>query len=630
MGDIRLMPDDLASQVAAGEVVERPASVVKELVENSIDASAGKIDVHVRRGGISLIEVIDDGEGMDRQDAMLSVERHATSKLKNREDLLCIRTMGFRGEALASIASVSRFRLTTRQKNALAGTEIVIHGGKLRNVRDSGEPPGTQIEVRSLFYNIPARRKFLRTERTESSHLEQQLRVQAIAKPEIQFQLIANDRVVFRLPPADNLLERITGLIGDSQASQLLAIEPQERNGIRVQGFLGPPGMSRSNRNLQLVYLNGRHVEGAVIQYALREGYHTALMKGQYPVTFLFVEMDPADVDVNVHPAKREVRFHNARQVRDVLIDTISTSLEKALSRGTVPTGFPTRSAPEPDVKHSELPLVPERGQRSLRRDWWEQDRESTRKSNPENERDSEISPPLHESGSEPEQEAAPSSAPAQLPEKNPAISVGPETVAGDEPQLRPDQFRIMGVLDKLYVLMQGPEGLVLMDQHAAHERILFEQMRNRIESAGMPSQQLLVPLTVELDPREFHLMSSHFETLDRMGIGAEAFGANTIKIDRVPAFVKGEAGHAFVSQLLDELARSSRKMSSTRLGEDVIATTVCRQAVKANDVLREPELDRLLEDLLACELPFCCPHGRPTLIQIRYEELERRFGRKV
>ena len=318
MGRIALLPDEVASQVAAGEVIERPASVVKELVENCIDACASRIEVAIARGGASVIRVVDDGVGMDRDDALLSLERHATSKIRSGQDLARIQTLGFRGEALPSIASVSRFRLSTRAHDALEGTEICVHGGKIESVRASGEAPGTQIEVRSLFYNLPARRKFLRSENTEASHVQHQLSLQAIGHPKIGFVSIRDQSVVFQAPPAGTLAERIQDLRGSELFQQLLEIQSDPAHGITIAGFLGKAGVSRSTKAEQILFVNGRPVENITIQHGLREGYHTALMKGQYPVTFLFLEMDPEAVDVNVHPAKREVRFRepDCRQKR--------------------------------------------------------------------------------------------------------------------------------------------------------------------------------------------------------------------------------------------------------------------------------------------------------------------------
>src|SRR5712691_9666422 len=377
MSRIRLLPDTVASQVAAGEVVERPASVVKELVENSIDAGARKIDILIRRGGISLVRVIDDGCGMDRDDALLSLERHATSKIRNAKDLAAIATLGFRGEALPSIASVSRFRLTTREPDAVAGTEIVVNGGKIDLVRDGGEAPGTQFEVRSLFYNLPARRKFLRSENTESRNIEHQLHLQAIGHWQIAFTLVRDDRIVFQLPVAANLRDRIRDLYGSDLLERLLQVKLSDGSKIEIFGLIGQAGLSRQTRAQQLAFVNGRAVESPVVSAALREGYHTALMKGQFPVTFLFLNLDPAFVDVNVHPTKREVRFRDPRGVHEAVVASIRQALESGredweqkfrapVVAGVADPGLEKPIAdltlrPEttsPQVSHRELPVV--------------------------------------------------------------------------------------------------------------------------------------------------------------------------------------------------------------------------------------------------------------------------------
>src|SRR5215475_9989068 len=330
MSRIRLLPETVASQVAAGEVVERPASVVKELIENSIDAGSCKIDIVIRRGGISLVRVIDDGWGMDRDDALLSLERHATSKIRSAADLQAVATLGFRGEALPSIASVSRFRMTTREARAIAGTEILVNGSKIDVVRDGGEAPGTQIEVRSLFYNLPARRKFLRSENTESRNIEHQVHLQAIGHPQTGFSLMRDDRILFQLPATATLGDRIRDLYGVELLQRLVEVDGAPSPNIQISGFIGQAGLSRQTRSQQLVFVNGRAIESSLITGAVREGYHTALMKGQYPVTFLFLELDPTAVDVNAHPAKREVRFHDPYGVRETIVRCIQQTLEHA------------------------------------------------------------------------------------------------------------------------------------------------------------------------------------------------------------------------------------------------------------------------------------------------------------
>jgi DNA mismatch repair protein MutL len=605
MSKIRIMPDALASQVAAGEVVERPAAVVRELVENSLDAGATHIEVAVQRGGTSLIRITDNGSGMDREDALLCFERHATSKIRTKEDLAAISTFGFRGEALPSIASVSRFRLLTREKNALAGTEVEIHGGKLSAVRDGGGAPGTMIEARSLFFNLPARRKFLRSENTEYSHVEQQFRLHAIANPQVAFTLIRDDEPVFHLPATHDARERIRGLIGGDIASQLLEVEPVERHGVEITGFIGGPSFSRSNKQMQVTFLNGRPVESQTLHYAIREGYHNALMKGQYPVTFLFVQMDPHAFDINVHPAKKEVRFHNAQPVREAVALAIHDTLHRSRA---LPVGHATSA---PSALEREVPNP-----------------------TPEFVLPTRQVVPTSSGYDFPQRSVSP------LPVTSPVQRIEPapsnvEVQTPPEPEVRPpssahESFRILGVLNQLYVLMEGKEGLVLMDQHAAHERVLFEKMRRSMETEGVPSQRLLMPVMLHLSPRDFDLLSRNIAALSKLGIEAEPFGANTLKVDTLPSFLKTDDPHRLLSQLTEELAGLSSRSSSLRLGEDMIATTVCRHAVKANDHLRVPELESLVKDLMACEMPYCCPHGRPTLIQISYQELERKFGRRA
>src|SRR5438034_5148158 len=368
MGRIRLLPDTVASQVAAGEVVERPASIVKELVENSIDAGAREIEVLIRRGGISLVRVIDDGCGMDRDDALLSLERHATSKIRSAADLEAVATLGFRGEALPSIASVSRFRLTSREPHAVAGTEIVVNGGKLDVVRDGGEAPGTQVEVRSLFYNLPARRKFLRSESTESRNIEHQIHLQAIGHSHTAFSLLRDDRMLFQLPAAAMLTDRIRVLYGTELIQRLVDVAGTSSGSIRISGFVGQAGLSRQTRAQQLVFVNGRAIESSLVTAAIREGYHTALMKGQYPVTFLFLELDPGAVDVNVHPAKREVRFRDPNGVREAIARCIQEKLARGRADGQEKFRPPAPAPTQPPVDLTLRPqvIVPEESHREL------------------------------------------------------------------------------------------------------------------------------------------------------------------------------------------------------------------------------------------------------------------------
>ncbi len=608
MGRIRLLSETVASQVAAGEVVERPASVIKELVENSLDAGARKIDVVIRRGGISLVRVIDDGCGMDRDDALLSLERHATSKIRSAADLQAVATLGFRGEALPSIASVSRFRLTTRESGAIAGTEIIVNGGKIDVVRDGGEAPGTQVEVRSLFYNLPARRKFLRSENTESRNIEHQIHLQAIGHPEIGFSLMRDDRILFQLPATATLGDRVRDLYGVELLQRLVEVNGAPSPKIGISGFIGQAGLSRQTRSQQLVFVNGRAIESSLITGAVREGYHTALMKGQYPVTFLFVELDPSAVDVNVHPAKREVRFRDPKGVREAVVRCIQQTLEHARAGWQEKFSAPVGPAaavpgkPAPDLTLRPEVSVPEEAHREL--------------------------PHLGVAVAR----GVSSAVPTAKAEEPPRV-VKPDDFAPQDRVKRDgnqQQFEIIGVLSKLYVLMENASGLVLVDQHAAHERVLFEELRRRMEEQGVPTQKLLLPQTFDVPPRDADWIEHNLSVLQRMGIGIESFGPDTFKIDSLPSFLDVSDAAQFMRKVIDDLKSAGNSPSAMRLGEEMIAKSVCRHAVKANDPLRYPEVEKLIRDLLDCDLPYCCPHGRPTMIQISLAELEKKFGRKI
>jgi DNA mismatch repair protein MutL len=598
MSRIRLLPDTVASQVAAGEVVERPASVVKELIENSIDAGPRKIEVMIRRGGISLVRVIDDGCGMDRDDALLSLERHATSKIRSAKDLQAIGTLGFRGEALPSIASVSRFRLTTREPGAIAGTEITVNGGKIDIVRESGEAPGTQVEVRSLFYNLPARRKFLRSENTESRNIEHQIHLQAIGHPQIAFTLLRDDRLVFQLPATATLRDRIRDLFGVALLERLIELHGAGSPKIKISGFIGQAGLSRQTRAQQLIFVNGRAIESGLITNAVREGYHTALMKGQYPVTFLFVDLDPAAVDVNVHPAKREVRFRDPNGVHEAIIRCVQETLERSRTEWQQKFHGPAMPpSPIPEKTTVDLKLRPEITSPEV------SDREL---------------PHLGRA-------VAGIVDPGRAIKPDEALSRRSSGGDGNE-----QQFQIIGVLGRLYILMENANGLVLVDQHAAHERILFEDLRRKMEEQGVPTQKLLLPQTFNLPPRDADWIERNLPTLEKMGIGIESFGPNTFKIDSLPAFLNLLDPAQFMSKVIDDLRSVSNSSSTMRMGEEMIAKTVCRHAVKANDPLGYLEVEKLIRDLLDCDLPYCCPHGRPTMIQISLAELEKKFGRKI
>ncbi len=578
MPKIRVLPDILASQVAAGEVVERPASVVKELVENSIDAGAREIRVDIDRGGSALIRVSDDGCGMSREDALLSLERHATSKLRTAGDLAAIMTLGFRGEAVPSIASVSRFRLVTRETDSVAGTEILVDGGKVRDVRDAGCAPGTVIEAKALFYNMPARRKFLRAETTESAHVEHQLRLHALAAPNVRFRLRRDDREVFDLPPAAKAVDRVRQLLGSEMSRELIALPQTHGNGISVEGFVLPASHARRGRRHQFVFLNGRPVEDAVISRALAEGFRGAVTDGLHPAAWLWIDLEPTLVDVNVHPAKREVRFHRPVDVRDAILAAVATGL-----RPTPPV-MPTRS--ERKVFPDELRMAEK------------------------------IEPPVQVF-----------QAPQPVLAGWDAMPVSPPTggldSVSDIPGGKTPEFRQIGMLHQRFVLLESDDGLVLFDPKAAWERIFYEKLLNHGDGV-LETQGLLVPVLLELDPRDLDLVLRERMALQEAGIEVESFGGNTLQVRSLPTFLAVDDPRPFLGGLMDELLHDSAP--GTKFAIERLARVLAKRA----SVLVTPRLEEtrpLLEQLFLCELPYCAADGRPTLTEFSLKELDRRFG---
>jgi DNA mismatch repair protein MutL len=678
---IRLLSEQVANQIAAGEVVERPASVVKELVENALDARAERVTVEIQVGGRSLVRVTDDGFGMNRDDALLCLERHATSKIKLAEDLAAIATMGFRGEALPSIASVSRFSLTTRERESDSpeGTQVIVNGGRIAEVKAAGSAPGTCVEVRQLFFNLPARRKFLRTEETEAAHIQHYLTLAALAYPEVAFTFHKDGRLVWQLAAQKSgpaiparltaLRERLRALLGeekllsvnftarlddsapppesdifetalpavDSPAADTTAALAETApppssppSTLRVWGLIGSPGVSRGTRESQHLFVNRRPVENRGLNYALLEGYHNSLMKGRYPVCCLFLEIDPAAVDVNIHPSKREVKFHREFEIRRLVQTAIRETL-LAYHREVDPPSAPPTSVPAPaptpappPVIQTALPHFPE-----------------PLHPRPEPEPLRPAAQPTLRMGFAPPPTPAPILPPPPEPPGTPpplipsssndsvfAPSFRPPPASGTVPLLNVP-LRLVGVVGKLYVVLESDRGLVLLDQHAAHERILFEQMMTRIETnAAAPSQKLLLPETIELPPRDAQFLREQLGALTRLGVGLSEFGERTFLLDALPPFVKVPDTRRFVFDLVDELRAAGREVNLARLGEHTVAKTVCRHAVKANDPLGGPELENLVEDLRRCAMPYTCPHGRPTLIEMNYRELEKKFGR--
>ncbi len=565
MGRVRLLPDVVASQVAAGEVVERPSSLVKELVENSLDADASRIRIEFAAGGARLVSVRDDGFGMDREDSLLCLERHATSKIRTVADLERVHSMGFRGEALSSIASVSRVRLTTREASSDSGTEVVVSGGRIESVREVGAPAGTHIEVRDLFYNLPARRKFLRGEETESAHIVHCLQGIALARPSVSFEWRRNGCSVTTLPRAESLAVRIRDLFGNSLLARLAEIGDFEGEGFRLTGFLARSGQGRRDRLQQFVILNGRAISCPPVQQSLREAYVGAIQRGEHPLCVLHVEMDLALVDCNVHPTKREVRLRQPDNIRRAVFDAARNVL----------AGPKERLKPVPKSVESPQAFAPEPPQSMI---------------------------PLHQQSLEPCSRA-----------QDKAHRIG--------------RFRCLGLLGDGYLVLEGEEGMVLLDSRAASERILFELLMRQMAHHDAQSQRLLIPAMVEMPLREYAWVIEHLEELRVGGFCVEPFGGSTLKIEGVPA----SAAAKDPGQLLHEIASALRAAGRLARGREVreaLARSVSRFAASGEIPSDQERATRLVQELLRCELPYASPSGRPTMIQFSFSELDRKFGR--
>ena len=572
MPRIRILPEILASQVAAGEVVERPASAVKELVENSLDAGAGEILVEIRRGGAALLRVIDDGSGMSRDDALLSLERHATSKLSDSAGLATIRTLGFRGEAVPSIASVSRFRLITREPDQTAGTEIAVEGGVIRDVREAGCAPGTTVEVKDLFFNVPARRKFLRAETTEAAHIEHQLRLHALAASSVRFRFRKDEREVFDLPGGMSRLDRVRWMTGTELGGELVVLPLTHGHGIAVEGFILPASHARKGRRHQCVFLNGRPVEDSAISRGLAEGFRGALSDGLHPCAWLWIDLEPSLVDVNVHPAKREIRLHRPHELRDVLTAAVRDGLARAESArrpvAAAPAAPTTVSAPALSVPPPRI---------------W------------------------------------PASLPVQRQLEMPIAPAAPALPAAKAPP-----FRHLGNLLDRFAVLESEDGLVLLDPRAARERILYERWLHDAAGRGVESQALLVPVLLEPGPRECDLALRHRDEFARAGIELEDFGSGTLRVGSLPEFLRPADARAFLTGLIDDLAAG--QSPGARLAFEGVARVLARRATLV-EAPRPQEAMRLLEILFRCDLPYCAPDGRPTLTEFSLRELERRFA---
>lgn len=635
MSKIRVLSDSLANKIAAGEVVERPASVVKELLENAIDAHATWIEVAIETGGRRLIRVADNGEGMNRDDAILAFERHATSKIKTAEDLEAILTLGFRGEALASIASVTKVRLRTQTGEDSVGTEIEIAGGRMLNVRDAGFARGSEFEIRDLFYNVPARRKFLKSEATESFHIANLVTHYALANPQLSFSLTNNGRESIQVSPALELLERAYQLFGQEFIGDLIEVSG-ESGEMRVRGFVSSPSAVRTTRDNQYFFVNRRYVRDRLLSRALSEGYRAMVPSGTFPSAMLFVELPPHDLDVNVHPAKTEVRFVRAAIVHDLVRDSIRSAIGKAKAAATPfverrvdPVAVTPAAAlrirstsppPSPviDSKPVEFDLEPLSPpvQTPVQQKIDLSFQTSSIAAKPAGDHQSETPPPDVTSRL------------GCLGGRGPAESAGSQLKPAQNLTLLLDDIVPLGQLHNSFIIASDRAGLLLIDQHVAHERILFEQHWRALGRQQIEVQRLLIPETLDLTPAQASSFDQLLGELEANGFELSRLSGRTIAINAVPALLPPGVGQALLVELLDAIDDDRRGLSMDELRAEIAASLACRAAVKINMPLAPEKMNWMIEQLLRVANPATCPHGRPIILRISTREIERGFQR--
>ncbi len=686
MSKIRLLPDHVANQIAAGEVVERPASVAKELVENAIDAGATHISIDVEAGGRRMLKVADDGEGMVRDDALLAFERHATSKIAKSEDLDSISTLGFRGEALASIASVARVELITRTETAAAATRVVIEGGRMRDVKDAAHPRGTRIVVRDLFFNVPARRKFLRSEATESFHLTNLVTHYALAHPEIAFTLTNNGREVLRAAAAQDLRERAYQIFGAEFLDNLLEVSGGHPQVARVSGYVSAPRDRRTTRDAQYLFVNGRFVRDRLIGRALSEGYRSILPHGVYPAALLFIDTPLEEVDVNVHPAKTEVRFRRSAAVADAVREAVraalasagyvrperpevremsaaagqgleaqptgtysagqmgpATSFEETLSanEGTNPSGFQREPAQQPAIDFAAFAIqddamvFEEESEAAPKKTNTARDLDAIlrREIAERNEGRSSLQEHTAEERSSWQEQTAgmgdislPTSPPrsVNLPPLNSAEKYAHEVpVESLTPNIRP-----LGQLDESFIIATDDEGLLLIDQHVAHERILFDKYRALESDRTSDSQQLLLPETFDLTPAQAAAFDLVAEELEHYGFDLMRLSGRTVAIKATPADLPANEARNMLAEVLDTVDAEKQGTARETLRDEIAASLACHAAIKVNMPLAPEKMRWLIDRLLVTSSPTTCPHGRPVILRLATKDILKGFHR--
>ena len=582
---IRVLSEEVASQIAAGEVVERPSSVVKELIENAIDAGAHDVRIEVRTGGKQLVRVSDDGCGIPAAEVKLAFHRHSTSKLSTADELARITTLGFRGEALASIAAVSRVTLATRSTDEPVGTLLRLEAGRVVTHQESGRPPGTAATMENLFFNMPARRKFLRSERTERRHIDACIARYAMAYPELRFTLSHDGRVILQSPGNGRLRDVLVAVYGLEVGAAVLEISSGDQHQapcIQVRGLVSPPSLHRANRSYMTLFVNGRWVQDTRLTYAIIQAYHALLPTGRYPLAMVMVALPPEDVDVNVHPTKAEVRFRDG--------DTVFRAVQKAVRRTLID------QSPVPAVTWSSATGSAHYGQRR------EAHRGRLRSLIP------------HPTGEQLRFEA----------ERSRVDALG-HTIAPPGGTLPP--LRVVGQLKTTYIVAEGPEGMYLLDQHAAHERVLFERLLAERQKSEVVSQALLEPMPVELSPEAASLLEEHLEVLSSLGFQVEPFGGTTVLVRALPVIAVSADPALVLEDVAAALLAGNAPIEYSV--EEVVARQVCKQAaVKAGQVMAQAEIEELVRALEQCASPRTCPHGRPTMIHLSVAQLASEFGR--
>jgi len=591
---IKILPDHVINKIAAGEVVERPASVVKELIENSIDAGATDIFIDIEEAGRRLIRITDNGSGMSNEDARTAFLRHATSKITDDTDLESIRTMGFRGEALSSIASVSRVRLQSAMKGATSGALIEIEGGNVKAVSEAAAPQGTTLEISHLFFNTPARRKFLKSPATEFSHILTGVSRQAMAHPSIRFRLTHNKKTVLELSPSLSIRERAYQLYGEEIAGNLIEFTGGG-DSVHVHGLIGRPGTSRADKTYQDFFVNRRAVKNPSLTHALYSACGDMLMRDRHPVAFIFIEIDPALVDVNVHPAKAEVRFRNQSQLHDLVRDVIREGL-----RGT---GETVRSENADRIKEA----IADFGMRNAGYHFTPEGRGVFSHPLPLRER-TEVRGDVT-SGS----------------------NIAPVAGLLFQSAVHNPQSEMLFPLAQIhdsFIIAQSREGMAIVDQHAAHERVLFERLQDQFGAGQVPVQDLLVPDQVELGPAQSSMLAEYLPELSKLGFMVEDFGNGTFVIKAVPALMVGADYRQLLLDILDEVNVHGKSGKMDEVRDEMLSVMACHPAIKVHRHLERPEMEKLLADLFKCRMPHTCPHGRPTIVRFSLVEIMKMFKR--